>query len=84
MSAEKRSDVIRVDESDTTLVQADGYSVLEWSPDPTHATGPTEVHFILPLPIDSHALALRLKSRRAIQELIDTLIEHRNGVWPLS
>jgi hypothetical protein len=69
------------------LVPADSYLITEWSPDPTHAEGPTQVHLVAPLVLDEEDgplchLAIRMKSRRAIQEMIDVLTEKRDSVWP--
>ena len=68
------------------VVPIDGYSVCEWSPDADHACGPTQVHVVIPLEeiIPGASLSLRLKSRRAVNELIAVLKNHRNAVWPLN
>ena len=68
---------------DERIVLAGGYTVIEWSPDEDHSGGPTQVHVLLPMDsiMEGAAIALRLKSRRAIQELIDTLEKHRDSVW---
>ncbi len=71
------------------MVPADGYSVNQWSPDPTHKDGPTQVHLMVPLVLREGEgpllhMAIRMKSRRAIQEMIDVLAEHRDHVWPES
>ena len=70
--------------ADEKIVESGGYSVCEWSPDEDHACGPTQVHVLLPIDgiMEGAAIALRLKSRRAIQEMIDTLEKHRDSVWP--
>ena len=69
------------------LVPADGYSVCQWSPDPTGKDGPTQVHVTVPLVLEVGGdpllhMVIRMKSRRAIQEMIDVLAEHRDAVWP--
>ena len=73
--------------SEDRLVSADGYLITEWSPDPTHEAGPTQVHIVVPLVLEEGEgplchMVIRMKSRRAIQEMIDVLAEHRDNVWP--
>jgi len=80
MTMERRDSVIAC--ASQALVPADGYSVVQWSPDDDHACGPTQVHLLLPLLDGEAVLVLRMQSKRAIQELVDTLIEHRDEVWP--
>jgi hypothetical protein len=86
MPREERPEVRRPT-ADDRLVPADGYLITEWSPDPTHKAGPTQVHLIMPLVLKEGEepvchLVTRMKSRRAIQEMIDVLTEKRDSVWP--
>ena len=82
MSTKENSTLIPL--KDQKIVDSGGYSIFEWSPDEDHACGPTQVHLMLPLDsiIKGASIALRLKSRRAIQELIDFLVKYRDSVWP--
>ena len=87
MTDDNRTDLNEVKplaDAEESIVPVDGYGVHEWSPDADHACGPTQVHVVLPMHdvVPGLAVALRLKSARACQQLIDTLIKHRDGVWP--
>lgn len=63
------------------------YHVSSFSPGPAGASEPcTQVHLRLPLQktngeVVAH-LVLRLKSARALDELVGVLLEHRRTVWP--
>lgn len=61
------------------------YHVFEWCPeraeDPNRK--PTQVHFQLDVRGLPHPLVLRLKSRDAIERVIQMLERHRDGVWPM-
>jgi len=58
------------------------YEVGSWCPTPD-GTGPAEavvIHFKgLKLPVD---FAIKMKSRAAVEEMIDALTRHMNDVWP--
>lgn len=62
------------------------YSVAEWCEQENGEGKPSQVHIVLPMPVPLRevleAFSIRLKSRRAIQELIDVLSKHRDSVWP--
>lgn len=62
-----------------------GYDVIEWQPSADGTGQPTAVCLVLPFKIGESVgrLMLRLKSRRAVDELIATLERHRDGVWPV-
>jgi hypothetical protein len=65
------------------ILGAPTYHVSSWSEgDVTQGDPVTQVHFILEVPsLNGHVL-LRMKSRRAIDELIDLLTTYRDHVWP--
>lgn len=67
---------------------ADGYHVYSYSPRPAAEKAPaTEVHLSMPFSIRDEEGAievravLRLKSTRALDELIGVLLQHRRDVW---
>ena len=55
-----------------------GYAVLEWSRD---QRSPTEALVFMLLLDDKPTLGLRLKTRGAVEQLIDTLERHALRVW---
>ncbi len=60
------------------------YGVGSWCPTPD-GSGPAEaivLHLTIDLAGDLMEVALRLKTPRAVDELIATLERHRNDVWP--
>ena len=61
-----------------------GYDVIEWQPSPDGTGKPTAVCVVMPFKVGGAegSMMLRLKSRRAVDELIATLERHRDGVWP--
>jgi len=63
------------------LIGAEGYDVYSWSPEPA-GTGAkcTQVHLALP-PVERVRFVLRLKSARALDELVAVLLQHRADVW---
>lgn len=63
------------------LPAGEGYEVCSWRPGPA-GSGPAEqVHVLLSMAPGMKAI-LRLKSARALDELIGVLLEYRNEVWP--
>jgi hypothetical protein len=67
--------------ADTPTVQTYGYSIFSWRPGEANSGEPcTEVHLVIP--IGKKRLALRLKSARALDELVGALLQHRKDVWP--
>lgn len=64
-------------------IPLEGYTVAEWCPDQHAREPPTQVHLIVPVgrPVN-HTLVIRLKSRRALDELVATLNKHGDSVWP--
>lgn len=71
--------------ADHPIVEAGSYSLVEWGPDPEGKEPATQVHLLLSLEsvMPGAAMVLRLKSRRACQELIDILTKQRDSVWPV-
>jgi hypothetical protein len=67
---------------DLDYYAVDGYDVFSWSPAPpgTKSAKPTQVHIMLPIG-ETVRVVMRLKSKRAVDELIAVLQEHRNDVW---
>jgi len=65
------------------MVTSAGYDVFSWRNGPAHSAVPvTEVHLVLPLGDTGGFVALRLKSPRALDELVGVLLNHRKEVWP--
>lgn len=78
------SSVREVDLKDTKTVVApnDGYEVYSWRDGPANSSiAPSQVHLLIPLPVADAKLALRLKSPRALDELVGLLLEYRQRVW---
>ncbi|MFI5299222.1 MAG: hypothetical protein ACHREM_14085 [Polyangiales bacterium] len=60
----------------------DGYDVYSWSPGAAGAgVKSTQVHLVLPV-VDDVSVVLKLKSPRALDELVAALLQHRKDVWP--
>jgi hypothetical protein len=79
----KKDDPIGVATSDgriAVVLNMKGYSINEFIPG--GALEPTEVHVLFDLAGEGPPLGFRLKSRRAIDELIAALQTHADGVWP--
>lgn len=65
------------------LFEIDGVDVAEWHRLPNGEGKPEQVHVYLHFKDPKMpTFVLRLKSTRAVDELITALITHRNGVWP--
>ena len=63
------------------LAPGDGYDVFSWSPGAAGAGVPsTQVHLAVPV-VDGVRVVLRLKSARALDELVGVLLQHRKDVW---
>ncbi len=63
------------------VINCDGITVAEWSPDPIPGrTPPTQVHMLIAAGVGINVI-VRLKSSRAVDELIQALQTHRRGVW---
>jgi hypothetical protein len=75
-----------VNMSELKIVEIAGIRVNEFHPLPNGQGDPTEVHLMLQLRgVDPRQrLALRMKSRRVVDELIAALETHRDNVWPTS
>lgn len=68
---------------DMYLIEVDGIDVAEWHPLPDGNGKAEQVHVYLHFKDPKMpTFVLRLKSARAVDELITALITHRNGVWP--
>lgn len=61
-------------------IESLAYRVGAWCPN-DEGVNPTEVHLQFPIGPGQTCL-LSFKSHRAIQEMIDTLSEYRDQVWP--
>lgn len=60
----------------------DGFDVYSWSPGLAgEGVPPTQVHLVLPVD-KTRSVALRLKSPRALDEVVGALLQHRRDVWP--
>jgi hypothetical protein len=58
-----------------------GYNVCSWRPGAPGSGPTTEVHILLPIAPGAKAI-MRLKSARALDELVGVLLEYRREVWP--
>ncbi len=63
------------------IIAGVAYEVCSWRPGPPNSGPCTEVHLLLPVTRD-HRVALRMKSARAVDELVAVLLEYRKDVWP--
>jgi hypothetical protein len=59
----------------------ESYEIAQWHPLPDGKGKPTAVCFILNVKGEPPK-AMRMKSRRAVDELIEALILHRDSVFP--
>lgn len=70
-----------------TFVLGREYEVCSWRPGPAHSAVPcTQVHLMVTLMEPSAEgpgakLVMRLKSPRALDELVGVLLQHRKDVW---
>lgn len=75
--------VIEENTDDKPVIPGLGYEVCSFRHGPANSDIPvSEVHLLIPLPIEGARVALRLKSKRALDELVGVLLEYRNEVWP--
>ncbi len=76
---------IPVNLADVGIVGIQGYGVASWCPT-SDGSGPAEavvLHMTLDLTNGGELqLGLRLKSARAVDEMVAMLERHRNDVWP--
>lgn len=79
-----REDVQNLNDPDFLYVPLDpGYQVAEYHPLPNGQGKPTEILFIASNQQLKIGFIMRLKSARAVNELIAALRRHRNSVWPV-
>jgi hypothetical protein len=63
------------------IVPDEGYHVSSWCPGAAHlGASATQVHLRL-CPAPDVSIVLRLKSARALDELVGVLLRHRQDVW---
>ncbi len=68
-------------EMGVTMVQAQGYDIWSWRDGPAGSDiKPSQVHLVLPL-TPAISVTMRLKSARALDEMVDALLAHRADVW---
>jgi len=70
-----------VDDGKTGYFVGDEYAVRDWRPGPPGSGPTTQVHLLIPIASDVQVV-LRLKSARALDELVGVLLEYRREVWP--
>lgn len=68
--------------ADVPHLKLEGYSVNEYCLDDDGLSKPVEVHLVLDIRDPQVSFVLALKSPRALDELVGTLLRHRNNVWP--
>jgi hypothetical protein len=68
--------------SGMAVIPIESYDVASWGPEPDGKGQQTEVHFMLNLRGIEAPIAMRLKSRRAADELLAALKRHIDDVWP--
>lgn len=73
---------IRYSDLPHALLPIDVFQVVEWNPNADGAGRATQVHILFPVPSLDVQFVIRLKSRRAVDELIAALQVHAAGVWP--
>jgi hypothetical protein len=68
------------------IAEVEEIDVGEWNPGKIHENvPPTQVHLIFKITKlfdEGRFFVMRYKSREAVDELIQALIKHRDGVWP--
>jgi hypothetical protein len=64
------------------VAEGKGYDVFSWSPGKAGEGVPsTQVHVVFGV-LHGIKFVLRLKSARALDELVGVLLQHRSDVWP--
>jgi hypothetical protein len=63
------------------LVPDAGYEVCSWRPGPPGSGPPTQVHLLIPTPVEGATMVIRFKSARALDEFVGILLEYRKEVW---
>lgn len=73
---------------DGPMIISDHYSIYEWTPERDGKGKPTQVHLVIPVALSTPGkpdirleVAMRIKSPRALDELVGVLLRHRQGVW---
>lgn len=65
-------------------LETSGLEVASWSPGKSdEGIPPTQVHFIFNVPEVDATFVMRFKSRPALDDIVNALIEHRDFVWPV-
>jgi hypothetical protein len=70
-----------VDDGKTEYILGHEYEVRDWRAGPPGSGPTTEVHVLVPLGPGMKAV-MRIKSARALDELVGVLLEYRKEVWP--
>lgn len=85
MSAQKLPKAERlekpVDDGKTEYFLGKGYEICSWRPGPPESGPVTQVHLLFEVAPGMKAV-LRMKSARALDELVGLLLEYRSAVWP--
>ena len=70
-----------VDDGRTEFFVTDsGYEICSWRPGPPNSGPPEQVHLLFQV-APGAKMVLRLKSKRALDELVGLLLQYRNDVW---
>ena len=70
-----------LDDGKTEYFLGGGYEVCSWRPGPPESGPVTQVHLLMDI-APGVKTVLRMKSARALDELVGLLIQYRNEVWP--
>jgi hypothetical protein len=66
------------------MIPISGIEIGSWTPQKDGKGKAEQVHLMIRLRGGEQPFVMRIKSRQAIQSLIDALILHRDDVWPES
>ena len=58
------------------------WGVFEWHPLPNGQGDPTQVHFKLVIDDQLPPFIMRIKSRKAAEQLMEAIRRHADNVWP--
>ena len=80
MNKRRRENVRNV--KDMAIIPVEEYEVAEWHPLPNGQGDPTQVHLLIRIRGVPSPLGMRMKTREAVDQLIEALSYHRDRVFP--